>query len=193
MSVSERYLVCFSSDRLFTLAYDLGWHQLVDSQHKASPPVQEQLGHRLKSSLHYQLLYDPREARQLSTGWAFRWSSLLHGLFPHTAVSKALKNRMDLQLSWKFLPWSSLSVGAAAGVLFPLSRDFRNARSCITDRFYLGGVDSLKGFHPNRIGPSVLCRSTNSKAAHLTSRDYLGGDVMASAYASVSFLIAGCV
>lgn len=108
----------------------------------------------------------------------------MNGLIPSAEMTKTFKSRMDLQLSWKFLPWSSFAIGAGAGAVVPLRRDFQNHISTLTERFYLGGVDSIKGFHTNRIGPTALCRNKN--ATHpTTQRDALGGDVVASAYASV--------
>jgi len=78
----------------------------------------------------------------------------------------------------------SISLGGAAGVLFPLTLN-KDATTSILDRFYLGGTDSLKSFDFNSVGPSSGRRQ---KAGAVQSRDYIGGDVLASAYASVSHL-----
>ena len=180
-----------SPDRSHALSYELGWHQLLDAHRQASPAILERLGHELKSSIQYQILYDPREARQLSTGGAVRWMTQLNGLLPHGSVARTVKNRLDVQLSWKWLPWSSLSIGAAAGLVMPLTRAFRTTQTSIAERFHLGGVDSLKGFHTYCLGPSMPCRSAHNATPLKRARDYLGGDAMASAYVSVSTVLRG--
>lgn len=97
------------------MSYEYGWQQLLDPQFIASASVQQQLGNTIKSTLNYQFLYDPRPVRYLSTGFAYRWNSQLNGLFPHDSTTKSLRNKMDFQVSLKFLPWASLALGASTG------------------------------------------------------------------------------
>eukprot|EP00210_Caulerpa_lentillifera_P002942 g2809.t1 len=182
-SLKGANLTFLSPGKRHRLSYECGWQQLFDPQLIASLPVQQQLGNRIKSSLSYSFLYDERPVRHLSTGFAYRWKSEITGLHPHRSINKTFRNKIDLQVSWKFLPWTSLALGASTGVLFPLTKDYLNVTTNLNDRFYLGGVDSLKGFHLNSIGPTSLRRPI---APPEQKRDYLGGDFICSAYASLN-------
>lgn len=101
------------------LAYEFGWQHLTDPTNLASRPVQEQLGHKLRSSLSYNLMVNhltPVGDRPES-GYACRWLSEVGGLHPHSQVLKFMKHRADIEIAAPILSWMSASLGLTAGDL----------------------------------------------------------------------------
>lgn len=48
---------------------------------------------------------------------------------------------------------TSLYLQAQAGLLVPWGSSWQSRPTCISDRFYLGGVTSLRGFYDKQAGP----------------------------------------
>lgn len=99
------------------LAYEIGWQHLTDPTNMASSPIQQQLGHKLKSSLSYNFLVNkiqPIGARP-ELGWCFRWFSELGGLHPDPQVQKFNKHRTDAEVVFPLTAWASTSFGVTAG------------------------------------------------------------------------------
>ena len=66
-----------------------------------------------------------------------------------------------------------------------------------SDRFFLGGIDSLRGFCTKGAGPSGARRPVDSSlesedGARGLSRDALGGDLLCSTSAAVIFEVRRC-
>lgn len=49
---------------------------------------------------------------------------------------------------------TSLFFQAQAGLLAPWGSSWQAKPTCISDRFFLGGVNTLRGFHDKQAGPS---------------------------------------
>lgn len=101
------------------LAYEFGWQHLTDPTNLASCPVREQLGHKLRSKLSYNLMINhltPFGDRPES-GFACRWLSEVGGLHPHAQVLKFIKHRADVEIAVPILTWMSASLGLTAGNL----------------------------------------------------------------------------
>lgn len=176
-----------SSGGTHRLAYEFGWQHLTDPTNLASDAVQEQLGHKLRSSITYNFLMnhiEPFGARP-EHGWSVRWFSELGGIHPHYQVLKFTKHRADLEAAAPLLPWASLSMNLTAGLLVPLGEEFLSKTTSITDRFSLGGIGSLRGFEFRGCGPTAARRSLPSGIPQ--RRDTLGGDVLLSAKGAVNF------
>lgn len=57
-------------------------------------------------------------------------------------------------LCWHTGWGTSLYLQAQAGLLVPWGNSWQSKPTCISDRFYLGGVNSLRGFYDKQAGPS---------------------------------------
>ena len=70
------------------------------------------------------------------------------------------------------------------------------AKPC-SDRFFLGGIDSLRGFCTKGAGPSGARRPVDSSlesedGGRALSRDALGGDLLCSTSAALIFEVRRC-
>lgn len=77
---------------------------------------------------------------------------------------------------------AALAFGATAGFLLPLGVSSVNRPTSISDRFFLGGPNSLRGFKQRGVGPSELRRILEEPKPDglALPRDALGGDFMVS-------------
>ncbi|GMH39203.1 hypothetical protein BSKO_07101 [Bryopsis sp. KO-2023] len=186
-----------SSGGMHSLRYELGWQHIIDPTNLASQPIQNQLGHKLRSAVSYTFLYNeihPMIARPQS-GFAARWHSELGGLHPSSQVSKYMKHRGDAEVAWPILPWASVSLSVAAGVMLPVGEGYMNKTTNISDRFFLGGIDSLRGFKYRGCGPSAPCRTVpdeeGRRRPEQQRRDTLGGDLLSALTCSLNFDLPG--
>lgn len=69
------------------------------------------------------------------------------------------------------------------GILMPLNSNIYNDRINLSERFYLGGINSLRGFNTKSIGASSSCRPI--KKSSVNDRNYLGGNFIYSGSTSV--------
>ncbi|GBG75673.1 hypothetical protein CBR_g20300 [Chara braunii] len=171
------------------VSYELTWRDLADSTRLASSKIRKQLGHSLLSAAKYTYALERRDNPLRPTkGYSFRSSTQVAGLGPPDARIVRFA-RQDLEAHFS-LPLRSiggaLSFGIHGGFLMPWGKDFLRRATPISDRFFLGGASSLRGFRTKGIGPfdeRIPEPGYNGDA----KRDALGGDVMLSGVASLSF------
>ncbi|XP_076910274.1 uncharacterized protein LOC143567863 [Bidens hawaiensis] len=182
------------------LAYNLSWRTLTDPSLMASKSIRKQLGHGLLSHLKYTFKFDRRNSSFRPTrGFAFVSTSQLGGIFPDYRSLRFIRQEFDLRYALPLgFARTALNFGVAGGALFPWGTDFLNKPTSLPDRFFLGGNSSpvctlggptsLLGFKTRGLGPSEPKRevNTNSEDTNL-ERDYLGGDLAATAFADLSF------
>jgi len=198
-SFSERVrsMACALRRGPHELGYELSWRALSDPSHAASAAVRRQLGHSCKSSLRYAFLADTRDAAAAPrAGWALRAAAELAGLGP---ASTARFLRAEAEGQWATalpLRGTALALTLRCGALLPWGGGGGRGRppgeTCISDRFFLGGADSLRGFRSRGAGPSAARRPAGPAAAGAAAgpprtRDALGGDLLFSALAAVTF------
>ncbi|CAD7697482.1 unnamed protein product [Ostreobium quekettii] len=182
------------SGGLHSFTYDLAWRLLSDPSRLASPAICEQLGHSLKSSLAYDFNWDKRESSgRPKSGRAFRMRTELGGLAPDSIVAKYIREQVDLQWTLPLFSTVSFTLGLSAGMLLPVGQDFLHRKTAVGDRFFLGGVGSLRGFEARGVGPTDARRRRTEQPSHdadhvgAQARDALGGDLLCSASAAVNF------
>ncbi|XP_062224996.1 uncharacterized protein LOC133923734 [Phragmites australis] len=193
----------FLSTMHHDLSYNLTWRTLTDPSQMASKSMRRQLGHNLLSALRYTYTIDQRDSHLRPTkGYAFVSTSQVVGLWDSKGL-KFFRQEFDVCRAVPFGYYNAaLNVGISAGVILPLGREFMKSPSPVPDRFFLGGhsspvcnlggLTSLLGFKTRGVSPTELRRfvpsdSVMDDSAAPPGQDYLGGDLVASAFADLSF------
>lgn len=188
--------------------YELAWRQLAHaaepgSGFSASKAVRAQAGDSLKSALKYAFSVDRRDSSVVpSEGWAVRLRSELAGLGPDSTFLRFFRQEAEAQVVVPLLRGVALALSTHAGALVPLAGPGGGGAaaaaqqpSLISDRFFLGGPGSLRGFRTKGVGPTderVPVRGESGAAAAdaplpaKAPRDALGGDVLLSGAAVVT-------
>ncbi|KNC77357.1 hypothetical protein SARC_10184 [Sphaeroforma arctica JP610] len=140
--------------------YNATWRELCSPGPNASWAVRSQMGHTLKSSIKHTFTRDLRDNPGLSTGgYRISLTQELAGLGGDASFFKAEGDiQKYIRLHHSGL---TLSLGARAGALWATGGT--SAATSISDRYFLGGAMSMRGFNMAGIGP----RDRN---------DSLGGD-----------------
>ncbi|TPX37012.1 hypothetical protein SmJEL517_g01061 [Synchytrium microbalum] len=144
------------------LAYEGAIRHIHSLSDKASLNVRQDAGHSLKSGISHSVVRDTRDDVTIPTrGYFIRLYKELAGLGGDV---KYVKGEIDAQYSIPIFSGLHMTATARGGVLQPLGGD----RTRINDRFFLGGMTSVRGFTYNSIGPRA-------------GNDNIGGDVFWSA------------
>ena len=172
-----------------TLAYELVFREINDPTRLASKAIRHQLGHSLKSSVAYSWVVDTRDRVTRPTcGALYRFRSELSGIGLDSQMTKFFKQEIEAQTVHTPTDGVTLSMSAKLGFLKPLGERDVKKGTCVADRFFLGGVGSLRGFDTHGVGPSDERRHPKdleaANASGILPRDQLGGDVMASLFLS---------
>ncbi|XP_033106136.1 sorting and assembly machinery component 50 homolog B-like isoform X2 [Anneissia japonica] len=124
------------------------WRETSCLGRTASFDVRSEAGHSLKSSLKHTFTRDTRDEHIFpSKGYLVR---IAHELAGETGGDvKFLKEEFEVQLNKKLLFDSVLSCTLQGGLMKP----YRDSKSLIIDRFFLGGPTSVRGFQMRSIGP----------------------------------------
>ncbi|KAK9784757.1 hypothetical protein WJX73_001773 [Symbiochloris irregularis] len=180
-----------SQDHAHSLSYELAWRSLTDASVKASPAVRDQLGGSLKSALRYTFRHDTLDDPMFPLqGYALRSTSELGGLWPGMNVARYARQHLWGQVVLPLGESAALALTAEAGLLLPLAARPACMATCITDRFFLGGVSNgLQGFSFKGAGPTDRRRTDSGFEADSSARrhDALGGDLFGSAMAALRF------
>lgn len=189
-----------------SLQYEAGWRTVTDPSRAASDAVARHLGHSLKSALQYTFRHD----RHFAAGEGqkgmlqFKSTTEVAGLALGAGVARFVRQHLQGRLTLPLPDTTAfVSLGMDAGVMAPLGRDGMQRRSSISDRFFLGGVASLRGFENNSAGPCAdrrlrqpppLPQSEDARSPPQSTpvgdrqqHDYLGGDLYATVTAAVKF------
>ncbi|XP_062499801.1 sorting and assembly machinery component 50 homolog isoform X2 [Corticium candelabrum] len=127
--------------------YTVDWRQLKCLSNAVPLSVRENAGHNLKSSIRYSLLLDSRDDPVFPThGSSFRINTELAGIGGDT---KFIKSDTTLQTNVCLPVGSVLSLTASAGLI----RSLFGSKTNISDRFFLGGMQSVRGFQMYGVGP----------------------------------------
>ena len=180
------------ADGRHSWCYDLSWRALADPSRCASASIREGLGHSLKSAAKYTYFWDGRDSDLWPQhGAAMRCAAELAGLGPGGQAS-ARHVRVDAE-GQACMPLGVFGATAVItgrwGALLPLA----GGQSHISDRFFLGGSDSLRGFARSGAGPTDPRRPPPEGAPQQSgdkiTRDALGGNLLVSGCAAVTFSV----
>ncbi|KAL4225587.1 sorting and assembly machinery component 50 [Mactra antiquata] len=135
------------------------WRDLRCSSNKTSFAVREQAGHSLKCSIIHSLTRDSRDNAILPTeGTLLKLTQEYAGIGGN---AQFFKHQVELQANKSLFLDSVLQLSLAGGVMRHLQA---NKEIMISDKFFLGGPLTLRGFDLNGAGP---CSDGNA----------LGGDM----------------
>jgi outer membrane protein insertion porin family len=173
------------------LGYQLSWGHLRPGQF-ASPAVQQQGGHSLKSAMKHVYLADRRVPLWWGgrSGAAFRSEAEIAGVGPDANLLSFFRQQVDVQVSLPLTEFTSLHLGAHCGALLPLlGRGWGRGRpqSPISERFFMGGIGNLRGFRFKGVGPSDARKTRPAEegsSPEQPRRDALGGDLACSSFAA---------
>ncbi|CAG8465561.1 667_t:CDS:10 [Diversispora eburnea] len=141
------------------LSYGSTWRQVCNIAQQATLSIRESAGHSLKSSLTHNFIRDRRDDIMLpSRGYYLRLFQEIAGLGGDVCF---LKTETESQLNFPLGKGFILSTSLRNGLLFQTD----GQKSKISDRFFLGGAQSIRGFKLNGIGPRE------------DKKDSLGGDI----------------
>ncbi|KAJ1944182.1 hypothetical protein GGF37_002316 [Kickxella alabastrina] len=128
------------------LLYALSWRNICALGANASPTLREDAGHSLKSSVAYNFTRDSRDSPTVpTTGSYVRVGSEAAGIGGDVRFVRSLAEaQTNRDLGRGFV----LSSGIQGGLLWG-----GGARTYVSDRFFLGGSTSVRGFEHRGIGP----------------------------------------
>ncbi|KAG0280010.1 hypothetical protein BGZ95_011596 [Linnemannia exigua] len=148
------------------LAYEGQWREVCRPSEKATLTIREQCGHSLKSALTHMWVHDMRDEPLLpSTGHYVRVIQEYAGLGGDV---NHIRQEIEAQVARSNNAGYILSATVKSGYLHSLN----GKPSKISDRFFLGGPMSVRGFKSNGLGPRE-------------GEDSLGGDAYMSAGVSL--------
>ena len=175
-----------------TVDYTLVWREIADPTRLASKAVRHQLGHSLKSAVSYTISGDDRDrAVRPTRGHLWRIRSELAGIGADPMMTRFFKQEAEVQAARTLAEGVTFSFSGKLGALLPLGETARKdpRGTCIADRFFLGGVGSLRGFEPHGAGPSDERRPPKdieaAAAEGYNARDAVGGDFLAVGFAAL--------
>ncbi|KAI8911110.1 surface antigen-domain-containing protein [Gorgonomyces haynaldii] len=145
----------------YTAQYDLTWRELHSLSPNASIQIRKDAGHSLKSSVSHSLVYDSRDDQvHPNTGALLKAFQELAGLGGDVRFFKTEASAASAHTLGPFTLISSVRGGA----LLPLNGDHTR----ISDKFFMGGPQSVRGFRQHGIGP-------REKDDSLGGEVYVGG------------------
>ncbi|KAI7872710.1 surface antigen-domain-containing protein, partial [Spinellus fusiger] len=149
--------------------YQCTWRHIDKIADTASLSIRHQAGHTLKSSLSHTLVRERRDDPLLPTqGYYVRCTNEVAGVMG-LGNQQFVKNEVEAQQHHTVTGKTVVSLGIKAGWLVNLSQQHPTS---VSDRFYVGGPLSVRGFSTGGIGPHDY-------------KDALGGDAYWSAGVSV--------
>ncbi|KAF9584300.1 hypothetical protein BGW38_006930 [Lunasporangiospora selenospora] len=157
-------------------AYEGNWREICRPSAKASLSIREQCGHSLKSALTHTWIYDMRDEPLMpSTGHFIRLAQEYAGLGGDV---EHIRNELEAQVARSNDKGYIASASFKGGYLHSLNGN----PSKISDRFFLGGPMSIRGFKSYGIGPREVKYVDHSVTISPTLiSDSLGGDAYVSA------------
>ena len=182
------------ADGYHSWAYELAWRALADPSRCASSSIRAGLGHGVKSAVRHTYFWDGRDNDLWPrSGAALRCVTELSGL-TLGSPSSARHIRLDAEgqaCTPLTASGATLALTARCGVLLPLWASSTGQVSHLSDRFFLGGADSLRGFSRAGVGPTDQRRAppegTPPDGRDAITRDALGGDLLCSGCAAITF------
>lgn len=132
-----------------SFVYEGSWRQIISSLDSAFN-VREQSGHSLKSSFKYTNQIDKRDHSVLPTSGAYQKTTAeLAGIGGDV---RFLKANFDYQISKTFFQYLTAQFTFSKGFVLPWKK---NTGVSISDKFFLGGPLTLRGFKNRGAGPQI--------------------------------------
>ncbi|KAL3152135.1 hypothetical protein ABBQ32_001233 [Trebouxia sp. C0010 RCD-2024] len=178
-----------SDDGRHNIGYELAWRALSSPNRAACPSVRQQCGNHLKSALQYVYQWqrgacdDPGDP---SVGVSFRSTSEVAGIGLESSLLRFARQHFQGAVAIPMVGGTSLFFQANAAAMLPWGAGWQRKPTCISDRLFLGGVGSLRGFQERQVGPSEP-RLGNFQGGAGSRRDALGGDLYATVLAALRF------
>uniref|UniRef100_A0A6U9QFE8 Bacterial surface antigen (D15) domain-containing protein n=1 Tax=Picocystis salinarum TaxID=88271 RepID=A0A6U9QFE8_9CHLO len=169
--------------------YEAALREIQIASPRVSEEVRKQGGHSFKSGVGYTFMYDQRDHPIRPTNGAAAQGKLdLTGLGIGPGVEKYLRQQVKWQVCRPLVEPFVLDVRGQWGVLLPLGQGW-DKPTCISERFFLGGPGSLRGFAVNGAGPMGDRKFGTREVVPLGQQatDALGGDLMCSLITSLTF------
>ncbi|ETW10398.1 hypothetical protein H310_00714 [Aphanomyces invadans] len=174
------------------LAFNLGWRDIVPVRNKkipntyaASPSIMAEAVPSTKSSVKYTFNDDQRNDSTLPTsGRLLRVSAEVAGLWGDVHFTKG---EAEIQHNFPIGPIAfnnpifNIMLSSRLGAVHSYGAD-KDRPARISDRFFLGGPLSLRGFNHKGVGPRA-----NPDDGGVVTGDSLGGEVFYSVGASLGF------
>ena len=206
-------LTWLSGDGQQQVALEGGWQEMSDRSLLASQLIRKQMGHRLRGSAkytwssHFEIQDDEQDASSSSSSNAPNLP-IMAGIKSETELGVApiggavgfAKQVLSGMITIPTGMHSDMTFVGKVGLLVPLGPNAGASDTCITDRFFLGGVSSLRGFRHRGVGPSDGRRvrpqdeaasggppEAPLRGAPPRKRDALGGDLFCSLLAEYNF------
>jgi hypothetical protein len=185
-----------SADGRNSLSYDLAWRRLADPSRLASHAVMNQLGDQLKSAVKHIFLDSTLDNPLFpTTGQAVRMETELSGLGPDSNLLRFVKQHVTGLVAFPVGDSAALTLSGEAGIMLPWGAGALARSTSISDRFYLGGIGSLRGFQtkgvgpcaPRRSGSAVQSAGDGSPRPTVPTVDSLGGDIVLGGAAALNF------
>ncbi|XP_076802910.1 sorting and assembly machinery component 50 homolog A-like isoform X2 [Clavelina lepadiformis] len=135
------------------------WRELACSNVGTAFEVRQQMGHSLKSSLLHTMVLDRTDDAILpKRGFHLKLTEEFAGLGGDV---KFIKERLESSLHATLFQKITLGLGFQAGFLLPYGT---NNKTCITDKFFIGGPLTLRGFETNSVGNETCGNFIGSNA-----------------------------
>ncbi|TDH64765.1 uncharacterized protein CCR75_001530 [Bremia lactucae] len=174
------------------LSINIGWRDLlprrdskIPTAYRASPSILAEAMPSTKTSLKYVFTDDDRDNIVYPTaGGLFKYSTEIAGLVSDVKFVKAeVEGQKHVAIGPLFfgLPILNFSISYRLGTVKSYGSE-HNRPARISDRFFLGGPMSLRGFNYKGIGPR-----SSPEDGGVAQGDALGGDVSYHGTASVGF------
>merc|ERR1712200_107665 len=154
------------------------WRELQPTEDNCSMDVRRQSGHSVKTSLLHSFCVNRLDDLILPTNGSYFKINEELGIY--NGKSAFVKEQIQLKLVRTLLNKMTFEVSSHLGAIVPLS-SFEDIN--ISDKFFIGGPMSMRGFEYNSIGPCNNKAFTGSWAYWL-----LGGHL----YTPLPFVSSGC-
>lgn len=137
-----------------SLRWDGTWRDLRCLNRSTALPVRLQAGHTLKSALKHTFKIDSRDSAVLpNSGSLLKLTQELAGL---GGDAQFLKHDLELQFNRRLWLDTVVQLGLAGGFIMPVTWVGRpKSELHVTDKFFLGGPLTLRGFNMRSAGPEA--------------------------------------
>jgi len=182
------------------VCYELAMRQISPTLPRASKMVEKHRGPQLKSSLKHTFMFDNRDSVYRPTaGVALRCQTEVAGLGSTGAnLLRFVRQELNAHVVIPFNYGLGITLSGSAGVVLPWGDNWSTQVTSISDRFFIGGPSSLRGFRTRGIGPSDARRQgkelegkqsekSSGKPNKESKRDYLGGDLKWTGFAALTW------
>lgn len=143
---------------IHSFKYDGQWRENLDVPSRAPFIIREQCGHSLKSAIQHSITSDGRDNYILpKSGNLFKQSVEFSGLGGDV---KYVKSELELQLNKELFSDMILGLSFQAGAMRAIGEE----ETHVSDRFFLGGPMSIRGFKMRGIGPRARDASLGADA-----------------------------